>query len=144
VEVHGKRGNKSKAVGGTDDCSWNVDASMLRTWFGRFITRYRSAHTAAPRSRKLSDSGFSRAREAKAHAVRNPWSRAAWMRSGDDARLFVAGEDFACSRAFARQICAATPVPLDAVKSARDRQILRALIDAGHFTLLAPPRRSRK
>jgi 50S ribosomal protein L16 3-hydroxylase len=142
--VKAKEKRREKTVGGTDGCSGDVDASMLRTWFGRFITRYRSAHTAAPRARTLSDSTFARAFDAHARAVRNPWSRAAWVRSGDGAQLFVAGEDFACSRAFARRICAATPVALDAVKSARDRNALRALVDAGHLTLVQPPRRRRR
>jgi hypothetical protein len=65
------------------------------------------------------------------------------MDFGRDARLFVAGEDFACSRVFARRACGAAPLALDAIKSARDRSVLRTLIDAGHFTLIDPPRRSR-
>ena len=109
---------KQKRVGNLDGCSGNVDASMLRTWFGRFITRYRSAHAAAPRARKLADSAFAGAFAKHARAMRNPWSRAAWMDFGRDARLFVAGDDFACSRAFARSVCGAAPLALDAIKSA--------------------------
>ena len=134
---------KQKRAGNVDGCSGEVDSSMLRTWFGRFITRYRSAHAAVPRSRKLADSAFAGAFARQMHAMRNPWSRAAWMDFGRDARLFVAGEDFACSRVFARRACGAAPLALDAIKSARDRSVLRTLIDAGHFTLIDPPRRSR-
>jgi len=136
-------GAKKRRVGNLDGCSGDVDSLMLRTWFGRFITRYRSAHAAAPRSRKLSDSVFASALARHARAMRNPWSRAAWMDFGREARLFVAGDDFACSRAFARGVCSAAPLALDAIKSASDRDVLRALIDAGHFTLIEPPRRSR-
>ena len=140
----GKRvGATKKRVGNFDSCSGEVDSLQLRTWFGRFITRYRSAHAAAPRSRKIGDSAFATALARHARAMRNPWSRAAWMDFGRDARLFVAGDDFACSRAFARRVCGAAPLALDAIKSTRDRDILRALIDAGHFTLIEPPRRSR-
>ncbi|MET0225843.1 MAG: cupin domain-containing protein, partial [Dokdonella sp.] len=79
-------------AGGLDGCSGDVDASLLRTWFGRFITRYRSAHVVAANLRPLGDTAFARAIEQNARAKRNPWSRCAWMRDGRSALLFVAGD----------------------------------------------------
>jgi len=121
----------------TDGCSGDVDSSLLRTWFARFITRYRSAHEAVPRARKISDAAIERSVE----ALRNPWSRAAWIRENGGARLIVAGTDSFCSITFARAVCKAAPIRLDEVRSSRDRDVLRNLIDAGHATLIEPPRR---
>jgi len=121
------------------------DPSQLRPWIGSFLTRYRSAHTAAPRARPITDSAFERAFARSARAMRNPWSRAAWMREGRDARLFVAGAEHASSIAFARMACSAAPIALDKIRSPRDRDVLRSLIDAGHVTLVESTRtRSRR
>jgi 50S ribosomal protein L16 3-hydroxylase len=135
-----KRKKNERGAGG---CSGDVGSSLLRTWFPRFITRYRSAHTAMPRARKLTDAQFESAFARQAVAMRNPWSRAAWIRSGRDAMLFVAGTDHTCSIPFARLVCSRTAILLDRVRSRRDRDALRSLIDLGHVTL-ATTRRSRQ
>jgi hypothetical protein len=75
--------------------------------------------------------------------MRNPWSRVAWFRSGRDAKLFVAGAEFACSPALARLIGTGAPFPLARIAAARDREILRQLVDAGHLSL-STPRRGRR
>ena len=137
-------GQREKNERGIDGCSGSVDSSLLRTWFPRFITRYRSAHTAMPRTRKLTDAQFDRAFARSTEALHNPWSRAAWVRSGRDAILFVAGTDHACSIALARLVCSRAPIPLDRLRSHRDRDALRSLIDLGHVTLAPPTRRSRQ
>ncbi|HEV7489449.1 MAG TPA: cupin domain-containing protein [Rhodanobacteraceae bacterium] len=129
---------------GTDGCSGRVESSMLRTWFARFITRYRSAYTAMPRTRRITDAQFNRAFAAGAEAVRNPWSRAAWFRSARGAMLVVAGTEQECSIPLAQRVCSHATVPLDGVRSRKDRDALRSLIDLGHVTLHASKRRSRK
>ena len=116
---------------------------MLRTWFGRFITRYRSAHTAMPRTRPITDAQFDRAFAVRTEGVRNPWSRAAWMRSAGGATLVVGGTEHATSIPFAELVCSRAPMPLDRVRSRKDRDALRSLIDLGHVTLRASKRRSR-
>jgi 50S ribosomal protein L16 3-hydroxylase len=143
-ELRSGRIKKKRNERGTDGCSGSVDSSMLRTWFARFITRYRSAHAAMPRTRKLTDAEFDRAFARSAEAMRNPWSRAAWVRSGRDAALFVSGTDHACSIPFARLVCSRAAIPLDRVRSRRDRDALRSLIGLGHVTLASPTRRSRR
>ncbi|MEO7326621.1 MAG: cupin domain-containing protein [Dokdonella sp.] len=118
-----------------------IDDSVLRTWFGRFITRYRSAHAVAPNPRPLSDAAFARAFEQHAHAQRNPWSRFAWMRAARGATLFVAGEQHACSLKFAQLVCAQAQFSIAAAAaSVSDRAVLRGLVDAGHLALMPPPR----
>jgi 50S ribosomal protein L16 3-hydroxylase len=127
-----------------DGGSASVDSSILRTWFASFITRYRSALSAVPRSRKITDAELARAYAASAEVVRNPWSRAAWLRAGRDARLFVAGTELPCSIAFARLIGAGTAFPLANVAAPRDRDALRRLVDLGHVSLAKPARRRRR
>ncbi|MFC4822274.1 JmjC domain-containing protein [Dokdonella ginsengisoli] len=135
---------KEKRTGGDDGGSGTVDASLLRTWFGRFITRYRSAQTAAPNPRALSDAVFARAIGRNARVRRNPWSRCAWTRTGRGARLFVAGEAHDCSIAFARLICARAEFACaDVPGTAVDRAALRALVDAGHLAFLRAGRGER-
>ncbi len=129
---------------GTDGCSGSVGSSMFRTWFGRFITRYRSAHAAMPRTRPITDAQFERAFATPTEGVRNPWSRAAWMRSTVGATLFVGGTEHACSIPFAELACSRAPMPLDRVRSRKDRDALRSLINLGHVTLRTSKRRSRR
>jgi len=132
-----------KRVGKTDGCPGEVDSSMLRTWFASFITRYRSALSAVPRARKITDAEIARAEVSKAEVVRNPWSRAAWLRAGRDARLFVAGTELPCSVRFARLIAMGDAFPLADAATPRDRDALRRLVDLGHVSLMKPARRSR-
>jgi 50S ribosomal protein L16 3-hydroxylase len=134
-----KPGRKDRAVVSTQ----GIDRSLLRAWFGRFITRYRSAHEIARNPRPLTDAAFSRALERAAHVQRNPWSRCAWMRDGKSARLFVAGDGHLCSPALARAFCAHRELTLEVAGNDRDRSVLRALIDAGHLAIVRP-RRSRR
>ncbi|MBO9662430.1 cupin domain-containing protein [Dokdonella sp.] len=139
-------GSKDEKHAGSDGGHpGKADASLLRTWFGRFITRYRSAQSAAPNPRRLSDAAFARAFEQGARVRRNPWSRSAWMREGRGARLFVAGDAHACSVGFARLVCTGPEFALaDVPKAAGDRDVLRALIDAGHLALLRSSRRGNR
>ena len=113
-----------------------VTASSLRTWFGCFITRYRSAQVAAAPPRRVGDATLERARAAGASVRRNPWSRFAWMREGRNARLFVAGGMHECSTAFARAACSRMEFELAAATSADDRALLRTLLDDGHLALM--------
>ena len=114
-----------------------LDDAALRTWFGRFITRYRSTHEAVPAACSLSSKKLA-ARLPNAHVVRNPWSRTAWSPLGLRAELFVAGERFVCSRAIAQLLAGRRE--FDGAEFARrakaaDLEVLAGLIDAGHFAL---------
>lgn len=139
-----KRQKTQKRERDGDGCSGDVDSSLLRTWFGRFVTRYRSAHVAVPRTRRITDTELDRAFARRVEAVRNPWSRVAWMRSGRGAMLFVAGTAHACSIVFARLACSRPSIPLEAVRARQDRDALRSLIDLGHVTLHASTLRRRR
>jgi 50S ribosomal protein L16 3-hydroxylase len=122
----------------------DVDPALLRAWFGRFITRYRSAQVVAPPGRALGDAAFAAALAGGARVRRNPWSRLAWLRSGNAATLFASGADHRCSRAFARFVCSRAEFALaEAPGGAGDRAALRALLDGGHLALVRERRRRR-
>jgi len=115
-----------------------IDAATLRQWFGVFITRYRAAHEAAPPARRISTADLTK-RLRTAHVFRNPWSRVAWTRAGRHAELFVAGQRFGCSMAFARRLSAARAIDGASLSgaSAGDLRTLAELINAGHLRLLS-------
>lgn len=137
-------GAGAKKRAGDDGRPGTVEAAVLRAWFGGFITRYRSAQTAAPNPRPLSDAAFAQAIQRGARVRRNPWSRCAWMRAGRGAQLFVAGQRYDCSVAFARLVCThAEFACADVPEAAGDRAALRALIDAGHLAILRSGRGGR-
>ncbi|HEX3123339.1 MAG TPA: cupin domain-containing protein [Rhodanobacteraceae bacterium] len=114
------------------------DSEQTRRWFGRFITRYRSAHEAMPAARPVTVAQVA-PRLAGSRVVRNPWSRAAWSRRGRGAELFVAGQAFSCSAAFARLLAAKRELPgADVARVARnaDLTVLTDLINSGHLRLV--------
>ncbi len=121
-----------------------VNDSTLAHWFGRFITRYRSAQIAmvAPHQTKPADL---QRRLDRAMLMRNPFSRYAWRRAGRDAELFVAGEAWRCSAAFAKLVCSARDLDGAALARVccglRESTVLAALLDGGHVQFLRRRRR---
>lgn len=113
----------------------DCDAAERADWFGRFITRYRSAGIAAPRPRPMSEAAFARRLAGRGALLRHPLSRFAFLPAGRKARLFVAGEAHPAPLALARRLCDPTPVPLaEAVAlDAEGRALLRTLVNAGHL-----------
>lgn len=124
----------------------NIDANMLQAWFGRYITRYRSAQTALPPHKPVTAADLAAALAKGAGIARFPWARTAWTRRARGATLYVAGDSHACSKAFAQLICAQPA--LDAAELAGlgdgDRGVLLALLNAGQLVLTRPQRRSRR
>jgi 50S ribosomal protein L16 3-hydroxylase len=104
----------ARAIGEIDDAALarvraavpllaDVDKSILRHWFGCFITRYRAAHEAAALSKPLREERIVAALR-DGSLMRNPWTRIAWSRNGRNAELFVAGQSYVCGIALARLI----------------------------------------
>jgi len=119
----------------------DVDISTLGDWFGRFITRYRSAHAVMPASRPLTPARFA-AKLAKSRLLRNPFSRFAWIRLGRGAALFVAGERFECPLALAKALCADREfdgVALARMAGKTGTATLAALVDGGYLRMIRSP-----
>ncbi|MEO8461510.1 MAG: winged helix domain-containing protein, partial [Dokdonella sp.] len=115
----------------------DMDASLLRRWFGQFMTRYRAANLASPRARPLTASQWQRTRGEGHELLRNPWSRFAWSKAPTGATLFVAGDEFDCSRQLAEKLCARSVLPIGSLGklSARDDMTLLALVNGGHLVI---------
>ncbi|HEX4479900.1 MAG TPA: cupin domain-containing protein [Rudaea sp.] len=113
-----------------------VDDAQFTDWFGRYITRYRAAHEAAPGSRPITTKRL--AEKLATHSVaRNPWSRIAWARSRSRATLFVAGDSFPCSIAAAKLIAGSRKIDgRDLLKHASSFPLFAELINRGHWTLI--------
>jgi 50S ribosomal protein L16 3-hydroxylase len=105
-------------------------------WFGRFITRYRSAHEAAQNPKPLSTEQL--ARKLATHSVgRNPWSRMAWSRTGRRATLFVAGDSFPCPTAVAKRIAESREIAgVELLKYPTSLSLFAELINRGHWSLI--------
>lgn len=119
----------------------------LHEWFGRYVTAYRSAQTALPPPRAVTQEGLDAALAKGARVVRFPWARTAWARRARSAAtLYVAGSSHTCSAALARLICAQREITAAEVEplSASDRRVLLALINAGQLVVTRPQRRSRR
>lgn len=106
----------------------------LGEWFGRFITRYRSARFAAPPPRRTGLPALARALAAGASLLRHPFTRLAWLRRGRDATLFAAGQAYACPPQLAEQLCAMRAWQPGAV-DADVLRVVKALLDDGHLAL---------
>lgn len=117
-----------------------ADPAMLRQWFGRFITNYRSAQVASPPRKPLDRASLETALRGNATLLPHPWTRFAWTRERGGATLFAAGRGYAVNLAFARHASARRPVCIDDVRGARDLDAVLALANEGHLVL----QRSRK
>ncbi len=117
-----------------------VDPARKAEWFGRFITRYRSAGdiSAGPRppdlvaaAKCLVDGG---------HLLRHPFVRAAWARSGKQAQLFVCGEAYPMGAKSAQILAALDRLDLGNYRrlDGKARLALETLLRRGHYQLQRP------
>lgn len=127
----------------------SLDAAARRDWFGRFITRYRSAGeiAAAPRTPRWPT--VEKALAAGGHLQRHPFARTAWAAASDHgpeaATLFASGAAWPMQRASA-QLLAARELLDAAAVAALDPGALAALQSlhaAGHYRL-EPDARTRR
>jgi 50S ribosomal protein L16 3-hydroxylase len=107
----------------------------LAEWFGRFITRYRSAQFAAPPARRMTRKQLLNALAAGATFVRHPWTRFAWVRRRGGATLFAAGEAYRCTMSMARWLCSDRIQHLTKPPDEAAQDVLLALINDGHLVL---------
>jgi len=123
----------------------NMDAKSRRRWFGRFITRYRSAGeimpgdkppTLANAEKKLADGGM---------LLRHPFARSAWTKQGKEALLFVDGECWQMDARSAHVLAAYEAIDDAALAKLSDsgRDALASLLRRGHYQLRKATRSRR-
>jgi 50S ribosomal protein L16 3-hydroxylase len=113
-----------------------LDDDTLADWFGRFITRYRSAQTIAGPNRAMTIPALEKHLSAGREFLRHPWARLAWVRHGRHARLFASGHAYDTNTGFARAICANPRIDAKSLDGA-DVDVLLALVNDG---VLVPSR----
>jgi 50S ribosomal protein L16 3-hydroxylase len=122
-----------------------MDAKSRRRWFGRFITRYRSAGeiTAAPRT-----PSFETALKSLAGGgllLRHPFARSAWSKQGKEALLFVDGEAWQMDQRSAHVLASYEAIDDAALAKLGDagRDALASLLRRGHYQLQKATRSRR-
>ncbi|OOG52362.1 transcription factor [Rhodanobacter sp. B05] len=114
---------------------------LLHDWFGRFITRYRSAHVPAPLDKPLAADALAAKLAAGARLLRHPWSRLAWSRGKAGCMLYVNGHAHATTPALAQQLCEQRELMPDRKLLAAERTLLLTLVNDGHLLLRTSRRR---
>ncbi|HLS83869.1 MAG TPA: cupin domain-containing protein [Arenimonas sp.] len=119
------------------------EPAVLADWFGRFITRYRSAGTIAPPPRPPAFDRVLATLDRGGRLLRHPQARQAWLRQGRRARFFANGQGFGMGIAAARRLAAAEALDAAAVAALDEngREALACLVAQGHYVLRPPPRR---
>jgi len=112
-----------------------LDDATLLDWFGRFITRYRSAQTPMPPAKPLSEAALMKQLQGGASLLRHPWSRMAWAQAGRRCMLFATGQAYPASSHWATQLCAHRTISPPFDMSGDDCALLLALINDGHLIL---------
>jgi 50S ribosomal protein L16 3-hydroxylase len=110
-----------------------LDDVTLADWFGRFITRYRSAQVPMPPAKPLSEAALGKQLGSGASLIRHPWSRMAWTQTGKQCVLYANGHAYPVSPHLAVKLCSQRTI---SPPSANDESAsLLALINDGHLIL---------
>ena len=101
-----------------------------------FISRFRLAQCPAPAEQQLDGSQLSQALASGSCLQRNPWTRLHWIRQGQQARLFAAGDALLCSQQLAGILCGPALSELQWQQwSPQDQDCILELLNQGHLYL---------
>lgn len=108
-----------------------LDRDLLADWFGRFITRYRSAQEPVAPPKPTTLAALEKALDGGAGVTRHPYARVAWVRGRKDATLFVSGHAYACPVDLAERLAAERDVAFEHPPGAVEKALLLALVNDG-------------
>lgn len=104
-----------------------------------FISRFRLAQFPAPAEQQLEGSQLHQVLSTGSWLQRNPWTRLHWIRQGQQARLFAAGEAFHCSQQLAGTLCGPALRELQWQQwNSSDQDCILQLLNQGHLYLQHP------
>ncbi|WP_333676851.1 cupin domain-containing protein [Dyella sp.] len=112
-----------------------LDDATLLDWFGRFITRYRTAQAPLAPSKPLGEAALMKQLQGGASLLRHPWSRMAWGQAGKRCTLFANGHAYSASSRWATQLCEQRTISPPFDMSGKDCALLLALINDGYLIL---------
>ncbi|WP_243043087.1 cupin domain-containing protein [Dyella sedimenti] len=118
-----------------------LDDATLVDWFGRFITRYRSAQQPVPPTKALTGAALLKQIEGGARLLRHPWARMAWAKARRGATLFVNGQAYPAAAELAARICRERELAPGGKIPAAELTLLLALVNDGHLVVRKPRRR---
>jgi 50S ribosomal protein L16 3-hydroxylase len=123
----------------------SVDAKSRRRWFGRFITRYRSAGEISAPPRTPTFEAALKSLAAGGLLLRHPFARSAWSKQGKEALLFVDGEAWQMDQRSAHVLASYEAIDDAALAKLGDagRDALASLLRRGHYNLQKPSRSRR-
>jgi 50S ribosomal protein L16 3-hydroxylase len=110
-----------------------LDDATLTDWFGRFITRYRSAQQPVPPEKELTEAALRKQLDAGTSLLRHPWARMAWARAKRGATLFVNGHAYPTSVDVAERLCAEREFTPGAAVPDAELALLLTLVNDGHL-----------
>ena len=123
----------------------SLDAQSRRRWFGRFITRYRSAGEVAAPPKPPTLAAADKALAGGGLLLRHPFARSAWSREGREALLFVDGEAWQLDPRSAHVLASYEALDDAALAKLSDagRDALGSLLRRGHYQLQKPVRSAK-
>ena len=123
----------------------SMDEKARRRWFGRFITRYRSAGEIVPGDKPPTLANAGKKLAAGGLLLRHPFARSAWSKQGKEALLFVDGEAWQLDARSAHVLAAYEAIDDAALAKLSDagRDALASLLRRGHYQLQNPSRSRR-
>lgn len=119
------------------EAALRCEPRVLRDWLASFVTRYRSAHEAAPAESSVAAPALRQAVSAGAALYRNPWSRYAFTRVRGGARAWFAGQGLPCSLPLAVLMQDHQRLDWELLEGrpAKDWEALAQWVNAGHWVL---------
>jgi 50S ribosomal protein L16 3-hydroxylase len=111
----------------------SLDEATLIDWFGRFITRYRSAQTPLAPSKPLTEAALMKQLSGGASLLRHPWSRMAWAQHRSHCTLFANGHAYPASVESATRLCGQNVLSPPHALSATERELILALVNDGYL-----------
>lgn len=121
-----------------------MKSAELALWFGRMITRYRSATVIAGDPKPVSIEQVREQLSGGRAVLRHPFARFAWLEHGTDgAALFAAGNLVYCPRALAEALCANPRIETDdpALHDSASMSALQELLTHGCVQFDRAPRK---
>jgi 50S ribosomal protein L16 3-hydroxylase len=123
----------------------SMDAKSRRRWFGRFITRYRSAGEIVAGDKAPTIAHAEKKLAGGALLLRHPFARSAWSKQGKEALLFVDGEAWQMDSRSAHVLASYEALDDSALAKLSDagRDALASLLRRGYYQLRPAPRSRR-
>jgi len=110
-----------------------MDDATLIDWFGRFITRYRSAQTPLAPAKPLSEAALMKHLTGGSSLLRHPWSRFAWSQHGSRCTLFANGHAYPATSRWVQRLCSHRTLSPPFDVNATERALLLSLVNDGHL-----------